>query len=112
MLHVVGDGDGDGDDCEDGGSEARLFRRAASSKRALSISSSCGLPAATLKGNKKPLLLIASVCFLDPPNELPCHRAERSGGAGWRGGRGKDTILEREEQDGSVEEEDRAFHKI
>lgn len=47
-------------------------------RRALSISSSCGLPGGDFEGNKKPLLLIASVCFLDPPNELPRHgqRAE------------------------------------
>lgn len=32
--------------------------------------------AVTLKGNKKPLLLIASVCFLNPPNELP-HNGRR-----------------------------------
>lgn len=40
--------------------------------------------AVTLKGNKKPLLLIASVCFLDPPNELPRHgqRVEEGDGRG------------------------------
>lgn len=52
--------------------------------------------AVTLKGNKKPLLLIASVCFLDPPNELPRHGWE---GGGRTGGGGGDTISEREEQD-------------
>jgi len=31
----------------------------------------------TLTGNKKPLLLIASVCFLDPPNEARHEREER-----------------------------------
>jgi len=31
----------------------------------------------TLTGNKKPLLLIASVCFLDPPNEPRHERRER-----------------------------------
>lgn len=60
---------------------AAAVAAAGSSKRALSISSSCGLPAGTLKGNKKPLLLIASVCFLDPPNELPYHERSKGGEA-------------------------------